>query len=97
MAAFGNNQSYPDDWDDDAREFWDSEPGTFREYYENDLDYERAQNAFDRAFIWHGHHDKEYYEQARREFYSVSGLTDETFDWEAYREYIMGIDTGSAA
>lgn len=94
MADFGmgGHGPYPDDWSQAARDFWDNEPNTYRELYDDSREFEQLQNAFDQGWIATGI-SKEEHEQGRQEFYAISGTQESSFDWEAFREFILSIDT----
>lgn len=91
MADFGlgGHGPYPDDWSDAAREFWDSEPNTYRELYDS-REFEILQNAFDVGWIQTGITFEEH-EAGRQDFYDMAGIVPESFDWEAFREYLHSI------
>lgn len=91
MADFelGEHGPYPDDWSPAARDFWDEAPMTEREFY-NDSQWDDLQDAFERGWLHTGMtHDE--HEAARQEFYDLAEITEDSFDWDAFREYLHSI------
>lgn len=75
-----------DDWGEEFREVWEEIPGIpfFRDY-----EREHAEDLFERGFTHHS--DEEFYNSAdaktaRDEFFEYTGLPEELFPWEDWRE-----------
>lgn len=75
-----------DEWSDEFQELWDDIPGVshFREY-----ESEIAGELFERG--WMGHSDDPGYDpiaaaEARDEFFEYTGLPEELFPWDEWRE-----------
>jgi hypothetical protein len=80
-----------EDWDEEFRDVFDDIPGVplFRDY-----EYEIAQDLFERGFTHHADepgYDREEAQAAREEFFEFTGLPDELFPWDEWRE-AMGYD-----
>lgn len=80
-----------EDWDREFRDVFDDIPGVplFRDY-----EFERAEELFERGFTHHADepgYDKEDAQAAREEFFEFTGLPDELFPWDEWRE-AMGYD-----
>jgi hypothetical protein len=80
-----------DDWSSDWQETWDDIPGVgmFREH-----EYTHAMELFETAFMHHSDepgYDKNEVADARAEFFDYTGLPEEMFPWDEWRE-AMGYD-----
>lgn len=80
-----------EDWDRELQEAFDDIPGVsmFRDY-----EYEIAEELFDRAFTHHADetdYDADDVHAAREEFFEFTGLPEELFPWDEWRE-AMGYD-----
>lgn len=100
MADFGQYNDYPDEWGPAQIRFFNSESGTFRDLYESNEEYQDMQDAFGRGWLFFHDDDGQRYtkaehDDARREFFHISGMHEESFDWAGYREYLENVDTGS--
>lgn len=104
MANFSSQYGpYPEEWGPEQIRFFNSESGTFRELYESQEEWEDVQDAFGRGWLFFkdptrddGHRlTKSEHEEARQEFFQLSGMSESSFDWEGYREYLEQVDTGS--
>lgn len=101
MAIFGSQYGpYPEEWGPEQIRFFNSESGTFRELYESQEEWEDVQDAFGRGWLFFREEDgtrmtREDHEYARQEFFQLSGMSESSFDWEGYREYLEQVDTGS--
>lgn len=71
-----------DDWSDEFREVWEDLPGIplFR-----DFEREQAEDLFYSAFVDKGL-TKEERDSAREEFFDYTGLPEEMFPWDEWRE-----------
>lgn len=89
MADFGadGHGPYPDSWSDNAIRLWESEPQTYREYYDSDEEWQDLQAAFDLGWIVVGI-SREEHETGRQQFYDISGTQESSFDWAAFREFL---------
>lgn len=75
-----------EDWDSELRGAFDDIPGVsmFRDY-----EYEIAEDLFDRGFTHHADedgYDADDVQAAREEFFDFTGLPDEFFPWDEWRE-----------
>lgn len=75
-----------EDWDREMRDVWDDMPGIplFRDY-----EYNMAEDLFDIAFTHHRDepgYDRDEVLRAREEFFAFTGLPDELFPWDEWRE-----------
>jgi hypothetical protein len=75
-----------EDWEPEFQEVWDELPGIplFREY-----EYNEAADLFERGFTHHADepgYDREDAMAARDEFFEFTGLPEELFDWDGWRE-----------
>lgn len=94
MAEFGDDGfwdqgPYPEDWNQPQRDFWDAEPNTYHGYYD-EPEWESLQEAFHFGWIETGM-SKEDHEAWREEYYELSGTTEDSFDWEAFHDYLAEI------
>lgn len=75
-----------DDWNSEFQEVWDEIPGI---HYFRDYEYEQAEALFERAFTHHSDemgYDPDDVRAAREEFFDFTGLDDEYFPWDDWRE-----------
>lgn len=75
-----------DDWDEEFRGLFDGLPGIpyFRPY-----ELEQAEELFERGFTHHStdpDYDRDDARQAREDFFAFTGLPEELFDWDDWRE-----------
>ena len=75
-----------DEWDEEFREVWEELPGVshFRDY-----EYEIAEQLFERGFTHHSDesdYDRDDARQAREEFFEFTGIPEELFPWDDWRE-----------
>lgn len=75
-----------EDWDREMRDVWDDMPGIplFRDY-----EYGIAEDLFDAAFTHHADepgYDRDAVLAAREEFFEFTGLPEELFPWDEWRE-----------
>lgn len=88
MRDFGDNEEgWPDEW----REVFEDIPGVgmFRDY-----EFERSAELFERGFMHHADeagYDRDEVNAARQEFFDYTGLPEELFPWDDWRE-AMGYD-----
>jgi hypothetical protein len=80
-----------DDWDAEFQDVWDDVPGIpyFREYEQN-----IAEELFERGFTHHAGeegYDRDDARAAREEFFEFTGLPEELFPWDEWRD-AMGYD-----
>ena len=80
-----------EDWEAEFQDVWDDIPGIpfFRDY-EHDI----AEELFERAFTHHSDeagYDRDDVQAAREEFWDFTGLPEELFPWDDWRE-AMGYD-----
>lgn len=92
---FAVKNTYPKKWSPRAREFFDEEPNTYRGLYSQE-EWDDLQDAFYRGWIVTGISKPEH-EQGRQDFYDISGVTEASFDWEAFRRFITDIGTPELA
>lgn len=92
---FNDHGPYPAQWGADERELWDNEPNTARDLYD-DSEWEDLQRSFHFGWLATGLSKSEH-EQARNEFYGLSGVDPSSFDWEAFREYWADHDSPGVA
>lgn len=97
----GHQPDGPDDhspyrkgWGQCERDFWDNEPNTYRELYEPE-EWKDLQTAFHFGWI-HTGMSKAEHEEWRQQFYNISGVAPSSFDWNAFREYLMCIGSPTA-
>lgn len=101
MANVGNQYGdFPPGWGPEQIRFFHSESGTFRDLYESREEYQDMQDAFGRGWLFFHNDDgsrmtREQHDDARAEFFQISGMHEASFDWEGYREYLEQVDTGS--
>jgi hypothetical protein len=75
-----------DDWDAEFQEVWDDIPGIplFRDY-----EYNQAMDLFEAGFTHHSDeasYDRDEVLQARADFFEFTGLPEELFPWDDWRE-----------
>jgi hypothetical protein len=80
-----------DDWPSEFQQVWDDLPGVsmFREY-----ETERTAELFELGFMHHADesgYDRDDIRAARAEFFEFTGLPEELFPWDEWRE-AMGYD-----
>jgi len=82
---------YRDGWGEAERNLWDLEPGAYRELYPDEIEWDRLQEVFEIGWFY----DRDGYNPspdernaAREEFWDITGTVPESFDWEAYRDYL---------
>jgi hypothetical protein len=80
-----------EDWDTEFREVWEELPGVplFRDY-----EYDISEQLFEDAFThhsWEPGYDADAVKAAREEFFEFTGLPEEMFPWDDWRE-AMGYD-----
>lgn len=80
-----------DDWPDDWQDVFQDIPGVaeFRDY-----EFDIAAQLFEQGFMHHSDepgYDKDAAQSAREEFFEYTGLPDELFPWDEWRE-AMGYD-----
>lgn len=80
-----------DDWDAEFQEVWDEIPGIplFRDY-----EYDIAQDLYEAGFTHHADepgYDPDAARDAREEFFEFTGLPEDLFPWDDWRE-AMGYD-----
>ncbi len=85
ITDFFEHGPYREGWDKNERDFWDAEPNTYRELYDAQ-EWHDLQEAFQMGWIETGM-SKEDHAQWREQFYDISGVEPQSFDWEAFREY----------
>lgn len=95
MADLGDANDYPSYWEPHERAFFDEEPNNYKELY-TDAEWEDLQDAFYTGWLERdlSHEERQ---AARDEWYDLSGVLPESFDWEAYREYLATYVSGSLA
>jgi hypothetical protein len=75
-----------DDWDGEFREVWEELPGVS---YFRDYEYDIAQELFERGFTHHStdsDYDRDDARLAREEFFEFTGIPEELFPWDDWRE-----------
>lgn len=75
-----------DDWPEEWQETFDDIPGVglFRDY-----EYEQASELFEAGFMHHSNepgYDPDAIREAREEFFDFTGLPEELFPWDEWRE-----------
>lgn len=75
-----------EDWDAEFQGVWDDIPGIplFRDY-----EYDRAMELFEAGFTHHSDeadYDRDEARAAREEFFEFTGLPEELFPWDDWRE-----------
>lgn len=96
MASFFNEpNTYPKDWTPRQRQFFDEEPNNYRGLYSAD-EWPELQDGFQKGWLDTGI-SKEEHELGRRKWFETSGVTEDSFDWEAYRGYLRDIGSPSLA
>lgn len=75
-----------DDWSSEWQETFDDIPGIglFREY-----EYDRAMELFEAGFMHHSDepgYDRDHAQAMRDEFFEFTGLPEEMFPWDEWRE-----------
>lgn len=98
---------YPDHWGEEEIRLWDSEPQTYRGLYDNDREYADLQAAFDTGWVVRTIDDNGYASRrsysaderndAREQFYNISGTVPSSFDWDAYRDYLTEVGSPTIA
>jgi hypothetical protein len=82
MRDYGDQADWPDEW----REVFDDIPGVgmFRDY-----EYFESADLFEKAFMHHQDepgYDRDAVLAAREEFFEYTGLPEELFPWDDWRE-----------
>lgn len=82
---WGDHGPYPESWSDDVVRFWETEPNTYEAFY-TETEWSSLQEAFTMGFVNDGvdPDDREAYREA---FFQLAGITPDSFDWDAFREY----------
>lgn len=86
MADLGDANTYPDDWQPHEIDFFNAEPNNYRELY-SAREWDELQDSFYTGWLENGISPTEH-DEARERWYDLSGVLKESFDWQAYREYI---------
>lgn len=89
---------YRKGWGRCEREFWDSEPQTYRAMY-TDAEWKELQESFHFGWIFGGKNvpagahrmTRAEHEEWRERFYVMSNTSPASFDWGAFREYLQCI------
>lgn len=87
VRNYGDEANWPDEW----QEVFESIPGMsmFRDY-----EFNQSSELFEKAFMHHSNergYDADEVNAAREEFFSYTGLPEDLFPWDEWRE-AMGYD-----
>jgi hypothetical protein len=78
--------TYPSGWNANDRKLWDAQVNPAMHRYYSQDEWEAAQEALEQGWMFPSR-SKESVQPYRDEFFRISTVTEDQFDWRAFREW----------